>query len=230
MSGHGTPQRAATEGGPTPPMLNAFAVTSELSDCTRCGGMRSVGTEEFARRVRGRPYRSLLRYHLRHHDLERVRQALEGSLAVLAPRSRRLALETAEAWRRELADGELGAEDCADLLERLRRRAEASPGAREDARSDGLMDLFEVATLSLVLELRADPGLRRAVGGLAPGFLDRHRWNLAAAAGLLLLAVSVDGPLWQAAVWAGLGLAVLPPLARLVGGRIGSGAVRGRSA
>lgn len=198
-------------------MLSAFSVTADLSTCTRCGGMRSVRLEEFRRRVRGRPYRFLLRYHLRHHDRERVRVARDGSLAVLPPDARRRALDTAEAWRRQLAGGGLAEADCADLVRRVQ---DAEDAGRTPAGASGgdeqAFDVFEVVTLSLALDLRDDPELRDAVGGLGPGFLARHGWNLAAAAVLATAATVVDGTLWGTALWAGVGGAVLPPVARLV--------------
>lgn len=199
------------------PMLSAFSVTADLSTCTRCGGMRSVGLHDFRRRIRGRPYRFLLRYHLRHHDRGRVRQGLEGSQAVLSPSARRAALDTAEAWRERLGDGRLAEADCADLVDEARERARsAAAGTGGD---DEAFDLFEVATLSLVQDLRDDPELRRSVGGLGRGVLARWGWNLVAAAALVWLAVTVEGTVWRAAAWAGVGAAVLPPVARAVGDR-----------
>lgn len=195
-------------------MLSAFSVTDDLSSCTRCGGIRSVSLDEFRRRIRGRPYRYLLRYHLHHHDRERIRRGLEGSLAMLSPAARRLALETAERWREGLVDGDLADADCAELVRRVRERARRG-SETEEVTDDRVFDLFEAATLSVVLDLLDAPELRRAVGGLARGFLWRHRWNLGAAVVLAYLATVVEPPLWRAAVWAGLGLAVLPPLARL---------------
>ena len=200
-------------------MLSAFAVTNDLSTCTRCGGMRSVGLDEFRDRVRGRPFRFLLRYHLRRHDAERIQQGLEGSLAVLSPAGRRLAVEMAETWADELRGGDLADVDCSDLLDRVRDRARASGDATSDAAGSQLFDLFEAATLSLVLEIRDDEELREAVGGTGPGWTGRRGWNLAAAALLAGVAVAVEGPVGGMAAWTAVGLVVLPPVARLVGGR-----------
>jgi hypothetical protein len=198
-------------------MLSAFSVTADLSTCTRCGGMRSVGLDDFRRRVRGRPYRFLLRYHLRHHDRERVRRGLEGSQAMLSPAGRRAALDTAEAWRERLGEGGLADADCAALVDEARERAHsAEDGPVGD---DEAFDVFEVATLSLVADLRDDPELRRSVGGLDRGLLARWGWNLVAAAALVWLATAVDGTVWKAAAWAGAGAAVLPPVARAVSDR-----------
>lgn len=200
-------------------MLSAFSVTADLSTCTRCGGMRSVSLDGFRRRVRGRPFRFLLRYHLRHHDPDRVRRGLEGSQAVLSPAGRRLALETADAWRERLAEGELADADCAELVDAVRERIRAARDGARPVGGDEAFDVFEVATLSLVGDLRDDPDLRRSVGGLGRGFFARWGWNLAAAAALVWLAAVVDGTIWRAAAWAGVGAAVLPPVARMVGDR-----------
>lgn len=197
-------------------MLSAFSVTADLSTCTRCGGMRSVGLDDFRRRVRGRPYRFLLRYHLRRHDRDRVRRGLEGSQAVLSPSGRRVALDVADAWRERLGDGELADADCADLVDEARERARSAAGAAGDGEA---FDVFEVATLTLVLELGDDPELRRSVGGLGPGFVARWGRSLVAAAALAWLATAVDGTVWTAAAWAGAGASVLPPVARAVGER-----------
>lgn len=198
-------------------MLSAFSVTADLSTCTRCGGMRSVGLHDFRQRVRGRPFRFLLRYHLRHHDRDRVRRGLEGSQAVLSSAVRRGALDAAESWSERLRRGELADADCADLVDEARDRTrEAAAGAAGD---DQAFDVFEVATLSLVLELLDDPELRRSVGGLGRGFLARWGWNLVAAAAFVWLATAVDGAAWTAAAWAGAGASVLPPVARAVGDR-----------
>lgn len=200
-------------------MLSAFSVTADLSTCTRCGGVRTVSLEEFRSRVRGRPFRFLLRYHLRHHDRERVRRGLEGALAVLPPPARRLARTTAEAWREELREGELAGADCAGLLDRLRAEARETPATGAGNGDDRLFDLFEAATLSLVLELQEDEELREAVGGDPRPWTGRRGWTLAGAALLGGVALAVGGPVGRTAAWAAVGLAVLPPLARLVDGR-----------
>lgn len=197
-------------------MLSAFSVTSDLASCTRCGGMRSVSPAEFRRLVEGRPFRFLLRYHLRHHDEERLRKGLEGSLAVLPPALRRLALEIGERWTEETASGELAAVDCASLLDRAADAARRSSDVSGPLGGDRLLDVFEVATLSVVLTARGDEALRAEIGDPSPGLVSRYGWNLAAAAVLAWLASVVDSPVWLAAVWAGLGLALLPPVARLV--------------
>lgn len=200
-------------------MLSAFSVTADLSTCTRCGGMRTVGLDDFRRRVEGRPYRFLLRYHLRHHDRDRVRRGLEGSRTVLSPGGRRVALDTAEAWMERLRAGELAGADCADLVDEARGRVRGAEASTGPAGDDVAFDVFEVATLSLVLDLRDDPELRRSVGGLGPGFVARWGWNLVAAVALAWLATAVDGTIWRAAAWAGAGAAVLPPVARAVSDR-----------
>lgn len=199
-------------------MLSAFSVTSDFASCTRCGGMRSVSPAEFRRRMSGRPFRFLLRYHLRHHDGERLRQGLEGSLAVLPPALRRLALETGERWREETAAGALASADCASLLDRIGEAARRAEEVSSPPGGDQVLDLFEVATLTVVLAAREDEALREEIGDTGPGLVSRYGWNLAAAAVLGWLATVVEGPVWTAVVWAGLGLALLPPVARLVAG------------
>jgi hypothetical protein len=197
-------------------MLSAFSVTSDLASCTRCTGMRSVSLSEFRRRVSGRPFRFLLRYHLRRHDEERLRQGLEGSLAVLPPALRSLALETGERWREETAAGALAPADCASLLDRVEEAARSAEGVSAPLGGDQTLDVFEVATLTVVLAAREDEGLREEIGETAPGLVSRYGWNLVAAAALGWGATVVEDPVWTAVVWAGLGLALLPPVARLV--------------
>lgn len=203
-------------------MLSAFSVTSDLASCTRCTGMRSVGLREFRDRVRGRPFRFLLRYHLRRHDEERLRRGLEGSLAMLSPAARQLALETGDEWAGEIRAGGLADTDCADVIDGLADRVRTTPETRAGVAADVLFDVFEVATLSVVLEAQEDEELRTAIGD--GGGSGRYGWNLAAAVVLGVLLATTEGPLWTPALWIGLGLAVLPPVAGLVGD--GEGALR----
>lgn len=198
-------------------MLSAFAATDDLASCTRCSGTRSVDFRGFRARVADRPYRDILRFHLRRHDRERIERGLRGSLAVLPPELRRLGRELSERWASELRAGELDGTDCGEVIGRLEAAArEAGEGEPGD---DRLFDLFEVATLELALEALDDPDLRSAVGVEPEGIFWRHRWNLAAAAVLAWGAAAVRDPMWEALLWAGLGLALLPPVARLVAGR-----------
>ena len=198
-------------------MLSAFAATDDLASCTRCSGTRSVDFRGFRARVSGRPYREILRFHLRRHDRERLQRGREGSMAVLPPELRRLGTDLSERWADDLRAGGLEETDCDEIIGRLEEAARtASDG---DPGDDRLFDLFEVATLGVALEALDDPDLRAAVGPAHEGLLWRHRWNLAAAAVLTWGITVVRDPVWEALLWAGLGLALLPPTARLVAGR-----------
>lgn len=201
-------------------MLSAFAATADLASCTRCSGVRTVDFAAFRRRVADRAYRDVLRFHLRRHDREHLARGLEGSLTVLPPELRRLGRELGEAWADELRAGELAEVDCGAVIGRIEDAAagRTDGGVPDD---DLLFDLFEVATLGLALEALDDPELRAAVGGTAGGPIYRHRWNLAAAALLAWGLTATEDPVWTAALWAGLGLALLPPVARAVAGRTG---------
>jgi len=204
-------------------MLSAFSVTSDLASCTRCTGMRTVSLEEFRQRVRGRPFRFLLRYHLRRHDEERLRRGLQGSLALLPGPARRLAREVGEEWAAGVRDGELADADCAELIDGLGDRVRSEPETSASAAADSLFDIFEVATLSVALEAREDEDLRAAIGDADAARARRRGWHLAAAVVLGVLLATTGGPVLTPVLWLGLGLAVLPPLADLVRARDGTG-------
>lgn len=198
-------------------MLSAFAA-DDLASCTRCGGVRTLDYGAFRRRMADRPYLDVIRFHLRRHDRERLERGLQGSLAVLPPSLRRLGRELGVTWAGELRAGELEEVDCATMIGRLEEAA-GRRGDRGRPGDDELFDLFEVATLGLALEALDDPELRSAAGAEAGGLVYRYRWNLAAAAALGWGLTAVRDPVWTALLWAGLGLALLPPLARAVGRR-----------
>lgn len=199
-------------------MLSAFAATSDLASCTRCSGVRSVDFRSFRARVADRPYRDVLRFHLRRHDREHLTRGLQGSLAVLPPELRRLGRELSNRWAEDLRAGELEGVDCGEMIGRLEAAARGGGGEGGPA-DDQLFDLFEVATLGLAIEALDDPALRSSVGRQPEGPIYRHRWNLAAAAVLGWGVTVVRHPVWEAVLWVGLGLALLPPVARLVAGR-----------
>ena len=203
-------------------MLSAFAATSDLASCTRCSGVRSVDFRSFRARVADRPYRDVLRFHLRRHDRDHLSRGLQGSLSVLPPEMRRLGGELSDRWAGELRAGELEGVDCGEMIGRLEAAArERADGERPG--DDQLFDLFEVATLGLALEALDDPDLRSSVGRGPEGPVYRYRRNLAAAALLGWGLTATAHPLLQALLWAGLGLALLPPVARLVAGRAEEG-------
>lgn len=205
-------------------MLSAFSVTDDLASCTRCSGVRTVSFEAFRRLADDRPYRELLRFHLRRHDRERLSQGLQGSLAVLPPALRRLGGQLSERWEGQLRAGELEGVGCGEMIDRMKRAAaetdadDTGPGVPPG--DDLLFDLFEAATLDLALEALDDPGLRESVGQEPGGAIYRHRWNLVAAALLSWGLTLTDDPIWIAALWVGMGLSLLPPAARLVAGRV----------
>lgn len=205
-------------------MLSAFSVTDDLASCTRCSGVRTVSFDAFRSRVADRPYRELLRFHLRRHDRERLQRGLQGSLAVLPAGLRRLGRQLSNRWADRLRAGELDGVGCGEMIDRMERlvaKADAG-GAGSGGRpgDDLLFDLFEAATLDLALEALDDPALRESVGRDRGGPIYRLRWNLVAG-GLLAWGLTVtDDPVWVAALWVGLGLALLPPVARLVAGRV----------
>lgn len=203
-------------------MLSAFAATSDLASCTRCSGVRSVDFRSFRARVADRSYLDVLRFHLRRHDREHLERGLQGSLTVLPPELRRLGRDLSDRWAEQLRAGELEEVDCGAVIERLEDEAARRLDGGRPA-DDQLFDLFEVATLGLALAALEDPDLRRSVGRRPEGPVYRHRWNLGAAF-LLGWGLTMTGdPLWEALLWVGLGLALLPPAARLVAGRAEEG-------
>lgn len=202
-------------------MLSALSAYRDLASCSRCGGVRSVSFGGFLDRMGDRPYRSLLAFHLRQHDPEQLREGLQAALAGLPGAVRPEAVSMAEAWRAQIAEVDLEGVSTADVARHIaaeaRRRLEATGVAPGD---DLYFDFFEAVTLTCALRLGDDPELRDRLGIAREGWLDRYRWNVVAAGALLLLLALARDPLWITVLWVGLGLSVLPPLARTVASRM----------
>lgn len=198
-------------------MLSTLAATSDLASCSRCGGVRSVSFRAFRERIRGRPYRQLMAFHLRRHDPEQLRTGRNAALTALPPQARVLARELSEEWSRALEDPSVWERDTAEVLDEIVDEARDGLEARGVPPADDLLfDLFETVTLDLALAAHAEPEVRETMGIGEKDFWSRYRWNVLAAAVLVYLVGVTDDPLWQLLLWAGLGAAALPPVARWV--------------
>jgi len=201
-------------------VLSASATFTDFSSCTRCAGVRTVGLQDFRQRLRGRPFRWLIEYHLRHHDASQVEAASNASLASLPGKARPAALDLVEAHLDGLEESALWERDAGRVIGRMEREARSRLEERRIPPSpDLLFDMVELVVLSFVEAARESEQLRRRMGVHLRGPLERHRWNVVAviAGGALLLWTS--RPAWVAVGWALVGLALLPPLARAVARR-----------
>lgn len=205
-------------------MLSSLSLPADLQGCSRCGGVRTVGLREFRDRIRGRPYRTLLSFHLRAHDREQMVAALGASLASLPDDLRSLAEEIPRRWGEEQVEPRIWETDAAEVLERVAREAASHRGEEDPPRADALFDLFEAVTLRLALLASEDSALRSAMELRESTFVRRHGWRVVAVGALGYGVLTLHRPLWDFLLWTGMGLVLLPPVARAVAASLESDA------
>lgn len=200
-------------------MLSPLSLSSDLSSCTRCAGVRSVSLRDFRDAMDDRQYRDLLEFHVRSHDEQQLEAALAELLGSLPTEARDAAEHLADRWDRRMETTDLwslggdAAVDriCGEAAELLRER-ETEPA------DDLLFDLFEVVTLRFALGAARSGDIRQVMGIRRRGFLLRNgRWLLSAAA-LTVAASLVASPTLRLLLWGGVAASLLPPAARLVSG------------
>lgn len=200
-------------------MLSPLSLSSDLSACTRCSGVRSVSLDDFRAAMADRAYRDLLEFHLRSHGEEQLEAALAELLGTLPAGARAAAGELASRWDRRMEDTELWGENgdtavdriCGEAADLLRREG-------TEPADDVLFDLFEVVTLRFAIGASRSDEIRRVMGIRRRGFFGRHRWWLAAAAALTVAASLVAHPTARLLLWGGVAGTLLPPAARIVSG------------
>ena len=208
-------------------MLSPLSLSSDLSACTRCAGVRSVSLRDFREAMADRQYRDLLEFHVRSHGERQLEAALTELLGSLPAEGRDAAGRLADRWDRRMETTELWGEDgdaavdriCGEAADLLRER-DAEPA------DDLLFDLFEVVTLRFALGAARSGEIRRVMGIRRRGFLVRHRWWLLSAALLTVAASLVTDPTVRLLLWGGVAASLLPPAARLVSGSDGEGGSR----
>lgn len=196
-------------------MLSPLSLSSELSSCTRCAGVRSVSLRDFRGAMAGRQYRDLLRFHVRSHGAGQIEAALAEVLGGLPPEAGHAARQLADRWDERMEDTDLWDEDGDAAVDRI--CGEAADLLREegqDPADDLLFDLFEVVTLRFALGAVRSAAIRRVMGIRKQGFLARHRWWLLAAAVLTVAATLVSAPTARLLLWGGVAGSLLPPAAR----------------
>lgn len=205
-------------------MLSPLSLSSDLSSCTRCAGVRSVSLRDFRDAMADRQYRDLLEFHLRSHGERQLEAALAELLGSLPSEARDAAEELADRWDRRMEATELWGEEgdaavdriCGEAAELLRER-DADPA------DDLLFDLFEVVTLRFALGATRSGDIRRVMGIRRRGFLLRNGWWLLSAAVLTVAASLISSPTVELLLWGGVAASLLPPAARLVSGSDESG-------
>jgi len=200
-------------------MLSPLSLSSDLSACTRCAGVRSVSLRDFREAMAGRQYRDLLQFHVRSHGERQVEAALAELLGSLPAEARDVAERLADRWDRRMETTELWSEAGDAAVDRICSEAAELLRERETEPADDLLfDLFEVITLRFALGASRSADIRRLMGIRRQGFLARHRWWLLAAAVLTVIASLVSHPTARLLLWGGVAAALLPPAARLVAG------------
>lgn len=197
-------------------MLSPLSLSSDLSSCTRCSGVRSVSLRDFRDAMSGREYRDLLQFHVRSHGDEELEAALTEVFGALPPEARGAARELADRWDARVEETDLWDEEGDAAVDRICEEAADLLREREQQPADDLLfDLFEVITLRFALGARRSPEIRRVMGVRSQGFVARHRWWLLAAAVLVVAATLVSDPTAGLLLWGGVAGALLPPAARL---------------
>jgi len=128
-------------------MLSPLSLSSDLSACTRCAGVRSVSLRDFRDAMAERQYRDLLEFHVRSHGERQLEAALAELLGSLPAAARDVAERLADRWDGRMETTEIWAEAgdaavdhiCGEAAELLRER-ETEPA------DDLLFDLFEVVS------------------------------------------------------------------------------------
>lgn len=200
-------------------MLSPLSLSSDLSACTRCSGVRSVSLDAFRSAMRGREYRDLVEFHVRTHGEDRIEAALAELMGSLPDEGREAAHDLARRWDDRLAETELWGEAgdaavdriCGEAADLLRRRG-------TEPSEDVLFDLFEVVTLRFALGASRSGEICDLMGVRRRGFLARHKWWLLAAAALGVAASLVPHSTARLLLWGGAAGALLPPAARAVSG------------
>lgn len=197
-------------------MLSPLSLSSDLSACTRCSGVRSVSLRDFRDAMADRRYRDLLEFHVRSHGEDQLEQALADVLAGLPGEAREAAGRLAERWDGRMRETSLWEETgdtavdriCSEAAELLRDRG-------TEPADDLLFDLFEVVTLRFALGAVRNREIRQLMGVRREGFVGRNKWWLLSAACLTVAASLVTDATWSLLLWAGAAGSLLPPAARV---------------
>lgn len=208
-------------------MLSPLSLSSDLSSCTRCAGVRSVSLRDFRDAMDDRQYRDLLEFHVRSHDERQLEAALAELLGSLPVEARDAAEHLADRWDRRMETTDLWSLGGDAAVDRICGEAADLLRERETEPADDLLfDLFEVVTLRFALGAARSGEIRRIVGIRRRGFLLRHVWWLLSAAILVVAASLVADPTLRLLLWGGVAASLLPPAARLVAGSQRDAAVR----
>lgn len=203
-------------------MLSPLSLSSDLSACTRCAGVRSVSLRDFRDAMADREYRDLLEFHVRSHGERQLEAALAELLGSLPADARDVAERLADRWDRRMETTQLWAEDGDAAVDRICGEAADLLRERETEPADDLLfDLFEVITLRFALGAARSGEVRRVMDIRRQGFLIRHRWWLLSAVILTVAATLVTRPTVRLLLWGGVVAALMPPAARLVAGADG---------
>lgn len=205
-------------------MLSPLSMSSDLSACTRCAGVRSVSLRDFREAMADRQYRDLLEFHVRSHGEPQLEAALAELVGSFPAGARDAAERLADRWDGRMETTELWTDAGDAAVDRICGEAADLLRERDTEPADDLLfDLFEVITLRFALGAARSGDVRRLMGIRRRGFVVRHGWWLLAAAVLAVAATLVTGPTLRLLLWGGVAASLLPPAARLVSGSERSG-------
>lgn len=200
-------------------MLSPLSLSSDLSACTRCAGVRSVSLRNFREAMADRQYRDLLEFHVRSHGEQQLEAALAELLGSLPAGARDAAERLADRWDRRMETTELWGQPGDAAVDRICGEAADLLRERDTEPADDLLfDLFEVVTLRFALGAARSSDIRRVMGIRRRGFLLRNGWWFLTATVLTVAASLVANPTLRLLLWGGVAASLLPPAARLVSG------------
>jgi len=126
---------------------------------------KTVDMEEFKEQVRGKPYNSLIQYHLKRQSSRELENGIKGTIAMLPTEMLSAVEMIIDFWNLRAKDAVFFRRDCADVFEEIIWETElmfSKRGIQYDEES--LFNVFQIITLNFASMASTQPKLRKFAG------------------------------------------------------------------
>jgi len=127
--------------------------------------MEPINLDELRAGMRGRPYNTLIREHLKHQKARQFNMAIEGTKELLPPGIRDGLEDFCDHYNSMAYEADFWRQDCAEVFDLIIEGARdimQKAGITQD--DETLFNIFQLVTMNFALAVSVQPGLRTVAG------------------------------------------------------------------
>lgn len=125
----------------------------------------NIDIDEFKKGLVGKPYKSLIQYHIKKQNSQKIDNAIKGTISLLPNGMHNVAEIIIDFWNSRAQEKTFWERDCADVFDEVTWETAAIAEKRGlETNAEALFNVFQIVTLNFAFMASTQPNLRKFAG------------------------------------------------------------------